>query len=535
MAKYHLDDGSRVPVSTSLGIHALGASSPHGDPNDIPTIVASIGKRVAGDPPKPDLPLYGQFRRFVSDWLRKHLTPLDSCTDVSVDAWLAGSNYPMGRRRQLKQRHEQILSNLIHSSRSSAKLVKCFVKDESYLSFKHVRCIYARVDDLKLVFGPYFKAIESVVYANKHFIKHVPVKDRAKLLLERLIGEIKQSSDYTGYEKHFTDVTYEIEFELYKHMLQNLPQSKWIIQQMEAVMKGMNTCKFKRLTALLPSGRMSGEMNTSLGNGFMNLMLFLFQMHLKGNHHYDCFVEGDDLIAVYSGIRITSEDYLKLGMTIKLENHEHINEASFCGLVYDPEDGVSICDPLKVLLNVGWCSARYLNASEKSRKGLLRAKGLSLLYQYPGVPIIQSLAQYIIRVTEGSKYKLPGEWTHWQVKHFKTNGVAKPIGDNTRFLMEKVFGFSVFEQKELEQYFDTKKEISPIDHPLLLSKFSLEQREYNDIYVSDPKVHQGRPYIAVVPSTTRLDQQVVDRLLLSMGKTKVHQDIQVNTDLYFPQ
>lgn len=374
-----------------------------------------------------------------------------------------------------------------------------------------------------------------MVYANKHFIKHVPVADRAKLLAERLVdADKKNSSDYTGFESQFTNMTFDIELILYAFMLENIPQSKWILDLIESLLTGDNWCKFKRLVAVLPSGRMSGEMNTSLGNGFMNLMLFLFQNFKLKNTNVDCFVEGDDLIGVYRGQPLASEFYAKLGFKIKLEHHQHVSHASFCGLIYDPEELVSIADPHKVLLNVGWTSSRYINAKQDTLNGLLRAKGYSLLYQYPGVPIIQSLALYLLRVTQGVKTRLPSEWTHWQRKQFSYHGVAKPVGMRTRMLMEEIFKYTVQEQEILEEYFDTKMDISPIDHFVILGHATEEQKHYCETYVMDYTVHGKYPIIRVPSITTRESERLVDLMLQNSGTVKLTNDRKINSDYYMP-
>jgi hypothetical protein len=516
-----LDDSRHFPIATSLGLHVLGACSPHGDPRDIPTIVAGIAKRVAGESPEPNRLLFDQFSKFVESWLLDNLVPLDPCTGLSVEEWLSHSNYTPTRRRQILERYKRMRSDCIHPSQRKTQIVKSFVKHESYLSFKHVRGIYARLDDIKICIGPYIKAIEQVVYSNHHFIKHVPVADRARVLDEDLrLCEILIASDYTAFEKHFTSLTYIIEFKLYHYMLSRVPQAKWICELMWAVFTGINVCKFKTLTAHIPAGRMSGEMNTSLGNGFVNLMLFLFLNYSKGNVEPKAKVEGDDLIGGYSGKELTSEDYLSLGFTIKVERPISIHEASFCGLIYDPVDLVSIPDPHKVLLNVGWTSDRYYGSTTKTRLQLLRAKGLSLLHQYPGAPIIQSLAKYIIRCTDGMRYKFPGEWTNWQIKHFDPKPVEKPVGFRTRMLMERKFGYSLSEQLSIEAYFDSCKEIKPINHWSIYDHCSSDQKEYYSRFVSGRLPDPRRPWILTSSLTTEMKMNQVKLLTSNVSLVK---------------
>jgi len=347
-----------------------------------------------------------------------------------------------------------------------------------------------------------------VVYGNKHFIKHVPVRDRAQLLVERLKGgERTLSSDYSSYEKHFDVQTFQIEFELYEYMIQNLPQASWLMRYIRAVMVGINKCKYTNVTIDVPSGRMSGEMNTSLGNGFVNLMLFLFNNERLGNKYFDCLVEGDDLIAVYSGIELNKDHYLELGYTIEIKSPSRPSLASFCGLICDEEEQVSITDPTKLMLTIGWTSVRYLSAPEKTLMQLLRAKGYSTLYQYPGVPIIQSLALMILRLTKGHSYRKPVDWTNWQWHNqFSSHAESRPIGPKTRQLMSDYFGYSQDEQMVLEQYFDTVKQLQPI--PLELVHATHDQKNYFDRFVM-PKFLNRLPNVMAIDRTTEEKRQYV--------------------------
>lgn len=348
------------------------------------------------------------------------------------------------------------------------------------------------------------------------------------------MGLYKVSSDYTAFEKHFTKHTFLIEMILYEYMLQFVPQGPWLVNLIHNLLTGLNHCHFKKLTALIPSSRMSGEMNTSLGNGFMNLMLFLFLNELNDNTCVDALVEGDDLIGIYSGVKLQERDYARLGFTIKLEYHENVNEASFCGLIYDEEDLVSIPDPHKVLLNIGWTSSRYLGSNTKTRKQLLRAKGLSMLHQYPGAPIIQSMAQYIIRVTEGLRYKFPGEWTNWQKTHFRDDAVSKPVGFRTRMLMEKKFGYSVSEQMHLEAYFDGCDQIQPIVNSIIYSKATRDQKVYNERFVTLPLPSPSNPWVHVVNKSTSWKREQVLKLVdENQGTIDCHNLDPVNTDFCF--
>jgi hypothetical protein len=534
--KYHLDGIRRIPVSASLGLHFSGASFPHADPSDIPTIVAGVAKRVAGDPPPVNIPLFTRFTEFVERWLVNNLTPLDEDTTFDVETWLAQSNYSNSRQRALYKHYRKLYDAASPVFDARTRKVKCFIKDESYPSFKHPRGIYARVDDIKFLLGPCFKKIEHLVYAHPSFIKHVPVAERATYISELLrYTDKKLGSDYSSYEKHFTSITYAIEFLLYRFMLQRCRFGKWYYDLIVAVLAGMNFCIFKMLNAKIPAGRMSGEMNTSLGNGFVNLMLFLFINFLKGNTAAVAVVEGDDLIGGFSGEDIVAEDYAALGFTIKVQCYQHIADASFCGLIFDPDVLVSIPDPTKIILNVGWTASRYRHASDLKMKGLLRAKGYSMLYQYPGVPIVQNLAVAILRITGGVPIVIPSYWTHWQIKHgFSTNVASKTIDIRTRFLMERIFKYSLSEQFELERYFDSLSKVEPLFHPIVLDKCERDMLTYNQRFVHVLDTYDKLPMLHAVTRSTLWKFCQVELIQANHGDVKLFSNNIVSSSFGYP-
>lgn len=447
--------------------------------------MAGVARRVARDPPELSERKLEELNKFVRRWVARYLTPLDPSTIVSFDTWLENTNYTPNRRRQLREVYESLLKVDGHPGQRHYQKVKCFCKDESYLSYKHVRAIYARGDELKVVLGPIFKHIEHVLYNRPEFVKKIPVGQRAKYIKDQLSG-FKQyaATDYTAFEGAFTaPLIRAVEMELYAYMLQYVPGSSFYLALIESVLTGNNVCTFKNLRVIIPASRMSGEMNTSLGNGFVNLMVWKY-LNFNLKNEEVCVVEGDDLLGGFSRQAPSPKEYEALGFRVKMELFDRVGDASFCGLVFDEDDMVSIADPTKILLNVGWTKIDYVNASHRTRRGLLRAKGYSMLYSFSGAPIIQSLALYLIRVTEGYKIKIPSTWTNWERSKFSESGKEKYVKFNTRMLMERIFGYTVFEQRQIEEYFDSKNEISPIWHPLILDHFSVDQVDYYNRFVS---------------------------------------------------
>jgi hypothetical protein len=278
----------------------------------------------------------------------------------------------------------------------------------------------------------------------------------------------------------------------------------------------MNDCVFKVLKAKIPAGRMSGEMNTSLGNGFANLMLFLFLSKENGNEVVDCLVEGDDLVGGFEGRAPTAMQYASLGFTIKIKIIERLSDASFCGLVFDEEDLVSIADPIKILLNIGWTTTNYRTATMKIRLGLLRAKAFSQLASYAGVPIVQAMAVAIIRLTAGKRLRIPTDWNNYKRRWFTTHVQPKEIGLRTRFLMERVFDISMEDQRVIEEYFDRLNELKPIDCPAVLAHCTDVHFEYNRRFVSNLPL---RGNVFAINQSEAYDRLAVTQIMANQSTT----------------
>lgn len=470
----------RKPRLTSLGCEVHNAALP--TPNDDPeTLLDGVRKRFAFRPPDSEADLLKKLKAFTQRWLKKNLTPLAPTVDTSVAAWLERTNYPLWRRTELMEKWSKVGD--IRDPLKFSQYIKCksFMKEESYPEFKHARAINSRSDEFKCAVGPIFKLIEDVIYKHRAFIKHVPVADRPtyiRKLLERQ-GATYLQTDYTAFESLFVaELMNSCEFELYHYMTQYLPGGKDWYDLVSEVLAGENLCEFKHFSVKIPATRMSGEMCTSLGNGFGNLMFMLFVCeelcHCK---EVEGVVEGDDGLFTMVGEPPTSEDFKRLGLVIKLVPYKELSHASFCGLIFDQEECINVTDPIQELLSFGWTKSGYARASSRKLKVLLRCKGLSLAHQYPGCPIVSSLAQYALRVTRGVdvRHYLENDrnlslWERDQIRlalRDEKKIIVREPGVRTRFLVEDVFKVRVEHQIKIEEYLDSLDSLQPIKLDLI--------------------------------------------------------------------
>jgi len=319
-----------------------------------------------------------------------------------------------------------------------------------------------------------FKSIEKEVFALSYFIKKVPVSERPALIRSYVVeGEYGFSSDYTAFEAHFTrDLMRAVEFELYSYMTKRLPCHSWFMDACHNVLAGKNHCSYRDFSIDVEATRMSGEMCTSLGNGFTNLMIVLFLSEQLDNP-VRCFVEGDDLLAFWKHTNMPeSRHFAGLGFDVKIETHDNPTEASFCGMVFDQHNPSVVTDPRYVLASFAWTKGKYAESNSTVKKQLLRAKSLSIKAQYPGCPVLEKLADYGLRVTSGvtiSKRVLDGWDTYkkeqllYALDREKSLRVSRPISGESRALVEKLYNFPVALQLKVERDLDELSALKPLD------------------------------------------------------------------------
>lgn len=442
----------------SLGPTIDGIAPVMADTNDPQTLLWGCQMRYLAKPPPIARSLWQELYNFVSAELERLFVPLELDDIPTKSEWLANSNYSGPRRRELEKADldscGQDVSTGLHIELDG------FGKRETYLKYKPPRAINSRTDKFKLWAGPLMSAIERRVYKHPSFIKHVPVKDRPMYIRDMLGANPGPFyvSDFSHFESFFTpQIQSAIEGQLYRYMLKKIPHGETYAR----VLAGKNVIRYKHFTVKVPGVRMSGEMSTSLGNGFSNLMIwsFLADKHglsIKG------VVEGDDgLFAQCGGDRIlTSEDFRSVGFEVKLEVHQELLTSSFCGISMS-EDLCSLTDPRKAILNFGWSHSPSCGPSVRVRRELLRAKGMSLLYEHPRCPILSKLAYRTLELTEGVRMRFQDNWYERQLSEevHRYEGWAfdeydKGVSSLARSRFAELYGILPSTQQYLENLLD---------------------------------------------------------------------------------
>lgn len=333
--------------------------------------------------------------------------------------------------------------------------IASFIKSEFYVEEKYARTINPRSDHFKVFAGPLIKAVEEQVFSMKWFIKKVSVPDRPALISRlRSYGTKYFISDYKAFESHFTpEVLNACELRLYEHCLSWCPD----VDVLCDTLGGKNIMTTREGTMCIVKGkRMSGDMNTSLGNSFTNLMLTLFVYHEKGLP-VDGFVEGDDGVFASSEVP-DADDYARLGFSIKIFEVDSPTLGAFCGLIFNDVGRPEILrDPIRFLMGFGWTHS-FLYAGPKIMSELLRCKALSAVYETPQCPIIGAIARRAlvetrhVRVDQKMFEKYMRDGYHERIPIDEIN-IDEPLMPSmtTRHLFALKYGISIPEQLYCEE------------------------------------------------------------------------------------
>lgn len=404
--------------------------------------------------PEPDPVLMESLRDYTLQFCQRNFT---SVRIMGFEEWLAGTSYNDQRKQQLRDVRSRVERFGINSKELTA--VSSFIKSEFYPSIKHSRWINSTSDLVKVIWGPICKSYEQVVFDLPCFVKHVPVPKRARLVVQ-LAGRAVHcyATDFTAFESSFqTSVLESVEFVLFKHLTQvavNDPTSSSLGVPPSTIMKillgafsGNHRLSMRNgMKATLKARRMSGDMHTSLGNGFTNMIVASYLCHAQGKECYGLF-EGDDGLFCTDSV-LTSDHYKRLGFNIKIEEHDDPCHASFCGLICSESQEI-IKDPYKFMMGFAWTSS-FITAGKRTMTELLRAKSMSAISEIPQCPILGVMSRVAFAMTRGHRARFVRDGYHTAIEEsgFVVPDFCPQL--STRVLFQTLYGISVSHQLLVE-------------------------------------------------------------------------------------
>lgn len=442
----------------------LRDADPHFVTYDASNFKRGLLKRCAHKEHPHVKPIRKEFIAFCRQYIKK-LPVLKEGLDREflLNDWLENSNYNGARKellRKLNHAYYDNDDNVLVGPHAVYRMyeLNSFIKKEFYLEPKEARIINSRSDLFKSIVGPYIHALESIVY-DEHFIKHLTPKQVVARMKEVAEGfDLFYETDYSSFEGSFDkELLCKVERRLLSRLLYNYPEIRQVVMH---CFDHPNVLRYKRrICAKFEGSRMSGEMWTSMCNGFMNKMLVMFMAH-KANANVQFLVEGDDgFIATNKELDVSLVE--KIGFKLKFDVTSDHRKISFCSLRVC--DNHLVPDIKRTLSHYGsTCDDKVSNIFEAHSKKALRrqneyrkAKALSLLTVSQGIPILQSVAVQQLRLCGTSR--LNYDYVDWWEKSFfdMSKLTVAPVSIKMRRYVEKVFHIPIATQLKIERELET--------------------------------------------------------------------------------
>jgi hypothetical protein len=386
----------------------------------------------------------------------------------------------MKRKDELRKlRNDYLLANGQQWDKKLLRQCNMFMKEEFYTERKHARLIISRNDLFKALIGPYIHAFDHELFYghfSDFFVKGKDTNWKIKRMKEiHGVFPVVMETDYSSFEgSQSRSIQHAIEETLFRHYFKYHPRILELIlltydpliyeAYPHLAYMLIRNRKLKRIEPYIHStfhelglvgNRKSGEMWTSSGNGFINLVIMTFLAKLNGVK-FDGIVEGDDGFFGVSDTTITKQHYADLGFTIKLEYTTDPNELSFCGMRFS-RDGTCLISPER-LNRLGWCEKKkYFRCKKKTRLQLFKAKCMSLLAEAPNCPITSIFAWNVIHHIKASPKFQNMDW--WDLRIYEENKHLlrweKPvISQEARMDYYEMYGISPEMQVNIEHEFE---------------------------------------------------------------------------------
>lgn len=360
-----------------------------------------------------------------------------------------------------------------------------FVKAERLPPFKinpDPRAIQARHPAYCVAVSKYLKPVEGPLYEfegdgiyfplGRLFGKGLGAADRASLLLEKMSyfhDCVVVSVDFSRFDKHVSTEHLKAEHIVYLRKFGNNPELRKLLG---LALRNVGRSK-TGYRYVCEGGRMSGDMDTALGNC---IIVLLMVQSVLGNENYNCMIDGDDFL-----IFLDRDDwnrwsdrlgpaFCEFGMAAKIEQAVTIpEEVDWCQshFVRLPGGPRFIRNPAKVVSGTG-STMKY--AQGRGRYNYLLTLGQAELLINRGVPILQSFAHMFYRTGVRGKGRLldlqPNDELYYRVvremqaKHISNLGEIdcslEAISCEARVSFEKAFGIGATEQQYWERRFDNE-------------------------------------------------------------------------------
>lgn len=392
--------------------------------------------------------------------------------DIEVEPWTRTQmvNHYSGPKRA---RYQRAYESLEHDNvtRQDAKL-KMFLKPEKYhvgedVKHKPPRCIQYRSERYGLELGKYIHALEAEVYKITDK-SDTPVFAKSRNSVQRAADLAAKAAmyadpvyvllDQSGWDAHVNETLLTYEHKLYSTMLDSDHMRFLLSLQTKNVGATKNGTRYQT-----PFTRMSGDMNTALGNCVINHAL-LYGWATESGLDACYYIDGDDSVVVIDRSQLDraigaqpGKWFLKWGMESKIDWADQFEHCEFCQSrpVWDGVGWRMVRNPERFFIRSQWTTGPH---HENFFPRLVASIAKCEMAMSVGIPIINPLANNMlaasgldpnVKVWRGVDRYFKARWEAWSPD--RAHLATREISEESRLSMEAAWGYSPALQIEMEQ------------------------------------------------------------------------------------
>lgn len=423
------------------------------------------GKYIA--PPKPVEDIFRIRLGYFADLLLPHLPPT---SEYSYDEFVETYS---GRKKTVYTNAVKSLRVKPLNDRDSTLTV--FLKAEkTNLSAKPdppARIISPRNPRYNVEVGCYLKKMEHALYKG---IKNVFGETTiSKGLNSQQVGHLLETKwnrysdpvavglDAVRFDQHISKAALEFEHNIYNRYWKCPKLRKLLLAQLNN--RCFGTVLDGKLKYKTVGGRMSGDMNTGMGNCLIMCAMIHAYMKSLGVRKYSLINNGDDCVVIFEKRFLTRFSaslgrwFLAMGFNIKAEEPVYVLEQiEFCQTkpVWTPEGYIMVRNP-KTAIAKDCISVKPLD-NHKTYERWVSSVGQCGMSLTGGIPIFQNFYLSLTKAGRGRKI-IENETTMEGGLYIMSKGMKREkqvVHSRTRFSFYLAFGILPDLQECIEEYYD---------------------------------------------------------------------------------
>lgn len=351
--------------------------------------------------------------------------------------------------------------------------IKAFVKAEKMNPLEKEnpdpRMIQSRDPRYNLHLARYLRSIEHIIYGYRinglrSVAKCLNPVQRAEILSEKWAcfeDPVCFSLDCSRWDKHVNLAVLQQEHKFYMSCYPGDEFLEWLLKQQQN-----NKCVTSNgVRYAVRGGRMSGDINTALGNVLLALFMVQGSMQELDIAHYQVLDDGDDVLVLIEREHFARVNaalpglFLAFGQELKIENVAYnIRDVVFCQAKYTWNgERFVMARPWRKVLSQACCGTKHWNVP-RLVPGMMGLIGDCEMAQHCGVPILQVFAEQLRQLSKGQRasFQMLDSGYQYRIGSWLgdtdlTSIKARPIDIWTRVEFERTWGVTVFEQLAIEK------------------------------------------------------------------------------------